>query len=278
MFQKKMPNVLPKPVALSIAGFDPSGCVGVLADLKTFAAHDCYGVAAVTAIAAQNTTEIRRLAPVDCPVLKQQIETLLDDVALAGVKIGLLGSRRNIEVAAELLAARPDPPLVLDPVTEEAEPLAKLLLPRALVFTPGALEAGRLLGIPVDSLDDMKGAAKLLADRGVPHVVIKGSHLEKPVDVYYDGHDFEVFSGHRHESQNPYGIGCTFSSAILANLAHGKAVREAIVLAKAYVSQAIARSYPIGAGRAPLNHLFRFNDGPSRVTGPDPIHEVPQPH
>ena len=273
-----------KPVALSIAGFDPSGGAGVLADLKTFVAHDCYGVAAVAAMTAQNTREVRKVSPVDSGLLRMQIEMLFEDVEVAGVKVGLLGSRKNLEVVAECVATRKNLPTVVDPVFrsssgteflshQDLEPFKRLLFPLALVLTPNAEEAGQLLGTEVSTLDDMKGAAKLLHEQGVRHVVITGGHLEKPADVYYEGQEIEVFSGNRIESHSTHGTGCTFSSAILANLISGKAVKESVVLAKAYVTQAIARAYPIGAGRGPLNHLFRFGEAPVRAGGPELLHE-----
>jgi hydroxymethylpyrimidine/phosphomethylpyrimidine kinase len=254
-----MPTTAAKPVALSIAGFDPSGAAGLLADLKTFAAHDCYGVAAAAGIAGLD---------LDAPLLKLQLDTLLADVTPAGIKVGLLGSRRNTEVVAEFLNAHRDLPIVLDAAPE-------LLLPLARVSTHSAEEAGRLLGLQVLTLEEMKGAAKLLQEHGPAHVVVRGSRLEKPADVYYDGRDFEVFHSHR-DSGNTEGAGCTFSSALLANLIHAKAVKESIVLAEAYVIQAIARSYPIGGGRGPLNHLFRFGESSPRLALPDLAHEVPQ--
>lgn len=257
-----MPASTAKPVALSIAGFDPSGAAGVLADLKSFAAHDCYGVAAVAAL------EISPVSTVDSTALETQLQALFDDVAVAGIKIGLLGSRRNMEVVAKFLHARPALPVVLDGDCV-ADP--EVLLRRSRIFTPSSGEAGRLLGLPISTLDEMKGAAKLLQERGVPHVVVRGT----PADVYYDGHDFEVFHNHRGDASNPPGAGDTFSSALLANLIHGKPVKESIVLAKAYVTQAIARSYPIGNGPGPLNHLFRFAEPPIRVPAPDLVHEVP---
>ena len=273
-----MSQVTPKPVALSIGGFDPSGGAGVLADLKTFAAHDCYGAAVLTAITAQNTREVRKVNAIDAGLVRLQIETLLDDVHVAGIKVGLLGSRKSLEAVAECLAARKNLPIVVDPVfrapngadavsQQELELFKRLLFPLAQVLTPSAEEAGRLLGIDVVTLDDMKGAAKLLHEQGVPHVVIAGGHLEKPADVYYEGQEIEVFSGNRIESQTTHGTSCTFSSAVLANMVNGKAVKESVVLAKAYVSQAIARGYPIGSGRGPLNHLFRFGEAPVRAGG-----------
>ncbi len=271
-----------KPVALTIAGFDPSAGAGVLADLKSFAAHDCYGVAAVAAITAQNTCEVRQVSPVDAALLKAQLEALFDDIAISGVKIGLLGSRRNMEMAAQCLGAR-DLPVVVDPVLKSSsgaefvpeadlKQFKRLLFPLARVLTPNAEEAGRLLGVTVATLEEMKGAAKLLHEQGAPHVVITGGHLDKPADVYFDGQELEVFTGLRISSQSTHGTGCTFSAAILANMVNGKAVKESVVLAKAYVSQAIARAYPVGSGQGPLNHLFRFAEMSPRAGGV----EVPQ--
>ncbi len=105
-------------------------------------------------------------------------------------------------------------------------------------------------------------------------MVITGGHLEKPADVYFEGQELEVLSGNRIESQSLHGTGCAFSSAILANLVNGKAVKECVVLAKAYVTQAIARAYPVGGGRGPLNHLFRFSEAPVRAGGPEVLHET----
>ncbi|HYM11769.1 MAG TPA: bifunctional hydroxymethylpyrimidine kinase/phosphomethylpyrimidine kinase [Bryobacterales bacterium] len=281
-----MAHATSKPVALSIAGFDPSAGAGVLADLKTFAAHECYGVAAIAAMTAQNTREVRKVAPIETSLLRLQIEVLFEDIDIAGIKIGLLGSRKNLESVAECLAQHKNLPVVIDPVFRsssgtdfisngELDLFKRLLFPLALVLTPNAEEAGRLLGIPVATLDDMKGAAKLLHEQGVKHVVITGGHLEKPADVYYEGQEVEVFAGNRIESQSTHGTGCTFSSAILANLLNGKAVKESVVLAKAYVTQAIAHAYPIGNGRGPLNHLFRSGESPARAGGPEVLYEGP---
>jgi len=275
-----------KPAALSVSGFDPSGGAGTLADLKTFAAHDCYGVAAVTAVTAQNTREVGRVSPVEAGLLRSQLKMLLEDIGVAGIKVGLLGSKRNLETTAECLAARPGLPIVTDPNLHSAsgagpvsrndlDDFRRLIFPLAHVLTPNAAEAGLLLGIGVSTLEEMKGAAKLLHEQGVRHVVVTGGHLEKPADVFYEGQELEVFTGLRPESQRPRGLGCTFSSAILANLIHGKPARESVVLAKAYLSQAIARAYPIGTGRASLNHLFRFAEAPVRAGGPEVLHEGP---
>ncbi|MBI3666692.1 MAG: bifunctional hydroxymethylpyrimidine kinase/phosphomethylpyrimidine kinase [Acidobacteria bacterium] len=279
-----MSQATPKPVALSVADFDPSGGAGVLADLKTFIAHDCYGVAAVACLTAQNTRETACVEPVRPELLRSQIRLLLEDISVAGVKIGLVGSKKNLEVIGDCLASHAQLPIVADPVLRssngmdliperELEAFRRILFPLVQVLTPTAEEAGRLLGIQVSTLEEMKGAAKLLHEQGVRHVVVTGNHLEKPADVYFEGQEPEVFSGNRIESQSLHGTGCTFSSAILANLVNGKAVKESVVLAKAYVTQAIARAYPVGGGRGPLNHLFRFGESPVRAGGPEVLHE-----
>src|SRR5207249_3969280 len=119
-----------------------------------------------------------------------------------------------------------------------------------------------------------KGAAKLLYGQGSPHVVITGSHLERPADVDYDGQELQVFTSPRGELQHLHGVGCTFAAAILANLVHGKGARESVVLAKAYVNQAVARAYPVGNGRDALNHLFRFAESQGRpAVAPEPVAE-----
>ncbi len=272
-----------RPVILSVASFDPSGGAGVLADLKTFVAHDCYGVAAVTSLTARNTRETRKMMPVDPAMLRMQLQALFEDFEVAGIKIGAIGSKKNLEVVAECLESQQNVPIVADPVfltTNGTDSLTeselghyrRLILPRAVVLTPSAEEAGRLLGVKVSTLEEMKGAAKLLHEQGVKHVVITGEHLEKPGDVYYEGQDIEVFLSHR-ATANGHAISCTLSSAILANLVSGRAARESVVMAKAYVSQAIARAHPLGNGRSLLNHLFRFGEHPVRAGGPEVLHE-----
>jgi len=223
---------------------------------------------------------------VDSGLLAQQISALWEDIEAAGIKLGLLGGAKNMEVIAASLASRDGLPIVVDPVFRSSSGMdfvterdlaffRKRILPLASVLTPNAEEAGRLLGIGVSTLEEMKGAAKLLHEQGVPHVVITGGHLEKADDVYYEGQEIEIFSSQHMESTSTHGTGCTFSSAILANMVNGKAVRESVVMAKAYLSQAIARAYPIGGGRGPLNHLFRFGDAPVRAASPEVLHEEP---
>jgi hydroxymethylpyrimidine/phosphomethylpyrimidine kinase len=146
------------------------------------------------------------------------------------------------------------------------------LLKRAGVITPNMPEAEFLTGMEVKDLPGMKAAARKLVEMGARAAVVTGGHLDKPSDVLCEGADLEVFGGEHVKSANTHGSGCTFSSAIAAQLASGQQLREAVILAKAYVTKAIEKSYAIGKGAGPLNQLFRFHqEPPSRG-----VHEVPQ--
>ena len=148
------------------------------------------------------------------------------------------------------------------------------LLSRVSVVTPNVDEAAALTGLKVENLDDMKAAARHLIEKGAKAVVVTGGHLEKASDVYFDGTELEIFLGERVKVEHTHGTGCTFASAIAANLALGRQLRDAVMLAKAYVTEAIRKSYPVGPGRVPVNHLFRMQQAP-RAPGPavpEPVH------
>jgi hydroxymethylpyrimidine/phosphomethylpyrimidine kinase len=272
------------PVVLTIAGFDPSSGAGITADLKTFAAHHCYGVAAITALTVQNTQGASALHAIDASLLKQSVQSLLADERVKAVKIGMLGNRANAEVVREVLEANPSLPAVLDPVVRSASGLELLdaagldylrehLLSRVRLVTPNLEEAATLTGLKVESMEGMKAAAHRLVEMGARAVVVTGGHLEKAIDVYIDGTELESFVGDRVKPDNTHGTGCTFSSAIAANLALGRQLRDAVVLAKAYVTEAIRKAYPVGPGRLPLNHLFRMQQNPRVVDHEPPISE-----
>ncbi len=272
------------PILLAIAGFDPSCGAGVAADLKTFAAHNCYGVAAVTALTVQSTLGVRAVHATPSATLRAQLDALLDDVALAGVKIGMLANRTNAAVVADFLDAHKFVHVVLDPVSRPTAGNVELLdaaglkfvrdelLGRASVITPNMPEAEFLTGLEVKDLQGMKAAGRKLLEMGARAVIVTGGHLEKPTDVLCEGTQAEVFGGDHVKSPNTHGSGCTFSSAVAAQLASGQQLREAVILAKAYVTKAIEKSYQIGKGAGPLNQLFRFRQElPARG-----VHEVPQ--
>ena len=260
------------PVILTVAGFDPSGGAGTAADLKTFASHNCYGVAAITALTTQNTQGVSAVEPVKSTMLRDCLETLFADGQIRAVKVGMLATRSNAEVVCEFLDSNAALPAVLDPVLRSSSGMELLdaagfeflrdhLLEGALVVTPNTEEAAALTSLKVENVESMKAAARKLVEMGARAVVVKGGHLEKPVDVYFDGTELETFSADRVKTDNFHGTGCTFSSAIAANLALGRHLHDSVMLAKAYVTEAIRKAYPTGPGRLPLNHLFRMQQG-----------------
>jgi hydroxymethylpyrimidine/phosphomethylpyrimidine kinase len=280
------PNA-PWPVVLAIAGFDPSAGAGIAADLKTFCAHNCYGVAAITALTIQNSQGATAVYPTDPLILKESVQALLEDGRVRALKIGMLANRANAQVVCEVLDANPSLPAVLDPVVRSSsglelvdaagfELLRQQLLSRVSLVTPNLAEATALTGLKVDSPETMKVAARKLVEMGARAAVITGGHLEKAIDVFFDGSEPEAFVGDRVKPDNTHGTGCTFSSAVAANLALGRHLRDAVVLAKAFVTEAIRKAFPIGPGRVPLNHLYRMvasprpSDHSSAV--PEPVH------
>lgn len=275
----------PLPVVLSIGGFDPSSGAGVTADLKTLAAHNCYGVAAITALTVQNTQGAVSVHPVEPALLKQSIESVLADEQVKAIKIGMLANGANAEVVREALEANASVAAVLDPVIRstsglellDAEGLNNLrehLLSRVRLVTPNLEEAAALTGLKVEDVEGMKAAAIKLVELGARAVVVTGGHLDKPIDVLFDGTGFETFVGDRVKPDNTHGTGCTFASAIAANLALGRSLRDAVVFAKAYVTEAIRKAYAVGPGRMPLNHLYRMQQS-SRVTDHAPAVSEP---
>jgi hydroxymethylpyrimidine/phosphomethylpyrimidine kinase len=272
-------------VVLSIAGFDPSSGAGITADLKTFGAHGCYGVAAITALTIQNTQGVTALYPTDPAVLKDTIAALLTDGRVRAIKVGMVASQANAEVVSEFLESNPTLPSVLDPVFRSStgrdladaasqEFVREQLIKRASVITPNLLEASAMTGLRVENQEAMKAAARKLVEMGAHAVVVTGGHLDKAIDVLCEGAELEVFIGDRVKPDNTHGTGCTFSSAIAANLALGRQLRDAVVLAKAYVTEAIRKAYVVGPGRVPLNHLYRMTQ-PARVADHSPA--IPEP-
>jgi hydroxymethylpyrimidine/phosphomethylpyrimidine kinase len=272
------------PIVLTIAGFDPSCGAGVAADLKTFAAHNCYGVAAVTALTVQSTQGVRTVHPTPAATLRAQLDALAEDMVIAGVKIGMLANRANAATVAEFLDIHKFAHVVLDPVSRPTAGNGDLLDPqglkfvrdellkRATVITPNMAEAEFLTDMEVKNLAGMKVAGQKLLQMGARAVIVTGGHLERPIDVLCEGAAVETFGGEHVKSPNTHGSGCTFSSAIAAQLALGLQLRDAVILAKVYVTKAIEKSYMIGKGAGPLNQLFRFH----QEAPPRGVHEVPQ--
>jgi hydroxymethylpyrimidine/phosphomethylpyrimidine kinase len=269
---------------LTIAGFDPSCGAGVAADLKTLSANNCYGVAAITALTVQSTQGVKAVHATPAATLRAQLDALAEDLNIAAVKIGMLGNRANAAAVAEFLDATKLSNVVLDPVIQPTASgpdlldaagvkyLAEELMKRASVITPNISEAVLLSGMEIKDVAGMEAAARKLVERGARAVVVKGGHMDKAVDVLFDGSEALTLGGEHVRTEHTHGSGCTFASAIAAQLALGRGLREAVMLAKAYVLKAIENGFSIGKGPGPLDHFYRTHQEPP-ARG---VHEVPQ--
>jgi hydroxymethylpyrimidine/phosphomethylpyrimidine kinase len=272
------------PIVLTIAGFDPSAGAGVAADLKTFSAHNCYGIAAVTALTVQSTSGVKSVHDTPAAELRAQLDTLLEDIRISAIKIGMLGHRGNAVVIGEFLDRAGVASVVLDPVMKSTSGetdlidaggikyIAEELIKRATVVTPNIAEAEILSGISIKDYTSMEAAARKIVERGARAVVVKGGHMDKAIDVLFDGSEILTLGGDHIKSENTHGSGCTFASAIAAQLACGRPLREAVLLAKTYVTKAIEKGFSIGKGPGALDHFYRTHQEPPQRG----VHEVPQ--
>jgi hydroxymethylpyrimidine/phosphomethylpyrimidine kinase len=252
------------PIALTIAGSDPSGGAGIQADLKTFHRFSVYGTAAITLITVQNTRGVSRSEVLDATLVGEQIDAVIRDLPPNAVKTGALGG----EAVVRAVAARSFPgPLIVDPILFSSagapllEPagrtaLCELLLPKATLVMPNLSEAASLAGREVRSPDDMREAARRIAGFGPLAVLVKGGHLESgdALDILFHNGVFREFASPRIETAHTHGTGCTYSAAITALLARGFALESAVAEAKAFMSEAIRTAPGIGGGAGPLNH------------------------
>jgi len=249
------------PVVLSIAGYDPSSGAGVTADIKTIAAHGCYGITCITALTIQTTQGVSGVEPVRAEVVRRTLEELAGDFGIAAVRIGMLGSGDVAAAVSDFLQLAQLKNVVLDPIVKSSsgtdlidargqQILRERLLKLADVVTPNVDEAAVLTG-----LSDRREGAKQLHDLGAKVVVVTGGHLQQAVDLLYHNGEFEELKAPKIQSRSTHGTGCAFATAIACELAKGNPVRDAVISAKAYVRDAILRAYPIGKGTGPLNHL-----------------------
>ena len=264
-------------VVLTIAGFDPSSGAGVTADIKTIAAHGCYGVACITAMTVQSTRGVRRVEPVDPSLFTETLEELAGDVEIAAVHIGMLASAKVVKALADFLekpkAKSRLPNVVLDPILRSSSGadlldgagtklMVERLIPLAQVVTPNVDEAAVITGLKVTNLDEMKAAAAKLHEMGAAAVVITGGHLEKAIDLLAfptkRGFEHEVFKAERQRSNSTHGTGCAFATAMACHLALDRGLPEAALLAKTYVTAAISNGHPLGHGPGPVHHLYRM--------------------
>lgn len=261
------------PAVLTIAGSDSGGGAGIQADLRTFAALGVHGCSAIAALTAQSTAEVRDVLPIPPAFLRSQIETVVDDIAVAATKTGMLATAENVAVVAEIAAHNRLPNLVVDPVMVSSTGARLLdheaernyvaeLLPRALVATPNCREAAVLLGWDeITTLERQRDAARALAELGITHVIVKGGDLaafaSESVDVVVSPSGLRELHAPRIETRNNHGTGCSFAAAIAAFLALGSEPEDAIDRAKAFVHAAItsASTWRIGRGHGPIDHF-----------------------
>lgn len=256
-----------RPVALTIAGFDPSSGAGITADLKVFAAHRIYGVSAITALTVQSSQGVRRTCPVSGNLLAETLQCLAEDLPLTGVKIGMLGSSSAVGVVADFLrsAGIAGERIVLDPVIRSSsgaelldaqgtETLRQKLLPMVGWVTPNVEELSALLGAEPAGRDRLPQLAGKLASYAPDlNVVVTGGHLNPPNDfLRTSGGEEHWFPGERVETTSTHGTGCAFSSALLCRLLCGEHPVEAVRQAKAFVTQALTSAIPMGKGRGPV--------------------------
>jgi hydroxymethylpyrimidine/phosphomethylpyrimidine kinase len=279
---------LTPPVVLTIAGFDPGSGAGVTADIKTIAAHGCYGVACITALTVQSTAGVRRVETVDSGLVAETLAELAADVEIAAVHIGMLGSVKVVRTVADFLTAHKLPNIVLDPILKSssgadlldaagARLLTEKLIPLATVLTPNIDEASALTGLPVTDPEEMRTAARKLHEIGASAVVITGGHLEKAIDLLSftskRGIEQELFKSARLRSNSTHGTGCAFATSVACHLAMGRGLPEAVLLAKAYVAAAISNAHPLGRGTGPVHHLYRMQQQRRIIVAdPEPVH------
>ena len=257
----------PQPaVALTVAGSDSGGGAGIQADLKTFAAHGVFGTSAITALTAQNTTEVRAIQPVPPDFVAAQLDAVLADLPVAAVKTGMLATPATVALLAERAGGLPN--LVVDPVLVSSTghslfdgaartAYLDLLFPLAAVVTPNLREAALLTGRALATVDDAVAAAHALGATGPRWVVVKGGHLEgtDAVDVVWHDGAVELLRAPWVATGNNHGTGCTFAAATAARLARGDDVRTALRGAKSYVHRALLGSagWRLGTGHGPLH-------------------------
>jgi hydroxymethylpyrimidine/phosphomethylpyrimidine kinase len=269
------------PNTLTIAGMDPSGGAGILADVKAMSALGAYACAVVAALTAQNTKAVTDISPVNPLFVKAQIDTLFSDVNIDAVKIGMLGQAGVIEVVADRLGHYKPDHVVLDPVMvaksgdllleqKAVGALREQLLPIATIITPNLPEAGVLLEMrSVETVREMRRVAERLRNMMTHHgrrwVLVKGGHLpgNDTIDILHDGDVMIELPGHRIATRNTHGTGCTLSSALTALLPQVAEVPEATKMAKDYLIKAILHSSAlrVGEGHGPVHHFHELWSG-----------------
>ncbi len=275
-------------VALTVAGSDSGGGAGIAADLRTFAALGVFGTVAVSAVTAQDTRAVHAVTPVSAAMLVAQIEAVATDLHPAALKTGMLATAENVDAVARLVREGVVPPPVVDPVlvsstgqalleSDAVELYATALVPVAKLVTPNVAEASLLARMPITSVADMQDAARAIRSLGAAAVLVTGGHLsgEISTDVLVHDGGADLLTSPRVATANLHGSGCTLSAAIVALLATGRSLGDAVAGAKEFVFAAIAAaaSWDLGSGQGPLDH-FRWATH-LHAAGPDAAGALP---
>lgn len=258
------------PVCLTIAGLDPSGGAGIIADIKTFSAFGCFAAAAVSSITFQNTIGVFGAEHQSSESVRRQVEPIIEDYDIAALKTGMLPTKAVIEETGSLIGRMGGASLVVDPVVrstsgfdliedEALRSLIAVLFPLSDLVTPNRPEAERITGLRIESQADVQAAAKAIQSMGARNVLIKGGHLDdkrahrKAVDHLFIGNDLHILEAEFIETTATHGTGCTLAAAITANLALGKSLVDAVGIAKTFVTEAIRSAPMLGRGHSPIN-------------------------
>jgi hydroxymethylpyrimidine/phosphomethylpyrimidine kinase len=264
-------GVIPIPTALTIAGSDSGGGAGIQADLKTFLACRVHGMSAITAVTVQNSLGVSGFYELPPAAVAEQIESVASDIGVGAAKTGMLASAAIIAAVAETIARLGVGPIVVDPVAasqhgdallrpDALDALRSLILPLAALVTPNLGEVRLLTGIDVIDVSSAREAALALHSLGAAAALVKGGHLPAgdAIDVLYDGESFVELSAPRLPTEHTHGSGDTLAASICAGLARGLPLVDAVRAGKAYISAAVADSYPLGAGLGPVGHFWRI--------------------
>jgi hydroxymethylpyrimidine/phosphomethylpyrimidine kinase len=258
------------PVCLTIAGLDPSGGAGIIADIKTFSAFGCFAAAAITSITFQNTVGVFGAEHQSAEAVRHQVEPIMDDYEISALKTGMLPTNEVIEETAALVGRMNRAALVVDPVVRSTSgfdliddaalrSLIRKLFPISDLVTPNRPEAERITGLRINTQTDIAAAAGAMRSMGARNVLIKGGHLDeqtvrgKAVDYLFIGDDLHLLEVEFIETSATHGTGCTLAAAITANLALGKNMLEAVSIAKRFVTDAILSAPMLGHGHSPIN-------------------------
>lgn len=264
------------PVCLTIAGLDPSGGAGIIADIKTFSAFGCFAAAAVSSVTFQNTMGVFGAAHQSAESVRRQVEPMLEDYEIAAIKTGMLPTREIVEEVARLIETNNLKNVVVDPVVRSTSgfdliddaalrAVTEELFPLADLITPNIPEAERIAGMKIASRMDIEEGARVMQSMGARNVLIKGGHLmseacseaatgeRKAVDYLFISGQMDVFETDFIETTATHGTGCTLAAAITANLALGRDLSDAVGIAKDFVTRAIQTAPKLGKGHSPIN-------------------------